>query len=231
MSAASSNSLPLHETRKLSVELIALSQESRTADLTLRELMERLEGRVYTLFLVLLSVPFCQPIALPGLSTPFGAVIALLGLRLALRQQPWLPQRLLRTSIPENILSKLFLAGAKLLSGLEKLLHPRLSVVFDFHVTHFAVGAVICLCGILLALPLPIPFTNLLPALTVIFVAISVTERDSVTLGIGAVLFAVTLAFFGVIFWGGVEVIHWLQETLNHFFYPQDDGASSWWWM
>lgn len=222
---------PHHAAKKLSVELIELSQESRESDLTLWHLMERLEGRVYTLFLVLLSIPFCQPIALPGLSTPFGTVIALLGLRFALHQKPWLPQRLLNTRIPTSVLSKLLLAGAKFLSGLEKILHPRLSFVFDFHATQCAIGAIICLCGILLALPLPIPFTNLLPALTVILVSISVTERDGLTLAMGVAVFAVTLAFFGVIFWGGAEVLHWIQGTFHHFFYPQGDDAPSWWWM
>jgi hypothetical protein len=38
------------------------------------------------------AFPFCTPIPLPGFSLPFGLVIAIIGLRLALGQKPWLPR-------------------------------------------------------------------------------------------------------------------------------------------
>ena len=68
------------EPRRLSLELKILSDSAEHSDLTIGDLVDRLEGRVYTLLLVILALPFCQPIMLPGLSTPFGMVIALLGL-------------------------------------------------------------------------------------------------------------------------------------------------------
>src|SRR5690606_18741994 len=120
---------------RLSDELMAMSEEIRESDVYLKELMERLEGRVYTLFLVLLSLPFCQPIPLPGISTAFGAMIALLGARYALRHEPWVPKRLLDRSIPHKIFPTLLKAGAKMLRIIEKLLHPRISWVFDLHAT------------------------------------------------------------------------------------------------
>jgi hypothetical protein len=40
---------------------------------------------------IILVLPFCQPIPLPGFSTPFGIALMIFGFRIALRQRPWLP--------------------------------------------------------------------------------------------------------------------------------------------
>jgi hypothetical protein len=169
--------------------------------------MERLEGRVYTLLLVVLSLPMCQPIPLPGLSTPFGVAIALLGLRFAFSQRPWMPQRLLATKLTGNFFPAVMRGGARVLGVFEKLLHPRLIGVFEPRYVRFLTGAVICFCGLLLLLPLPIPGTNMLPALTVVLTAAAFSERDGYCLVAAGLVFVVTLAFFGALVWGGAEII------------------------
>ena len=72
------------------------------------------------------SLPFSTPIPLPGLSTPFGFIIALIGARLSLGQKPWLPQRLLDTRLPPKLFAKVFGAARALLKGFEYFLRPRL---------------------------------------------------------------------------------------------------------
>lgn len=192
-------------------------------DLRLRDLMDRFQGRIYTLFLILLCLPFCQPIALPGLSTPFGVIIALLGIRFAVRQQPWLPGRLLDIRIPAGLLLRVVSAGAKLLGYLEKGLRPRIITLFDLRSIQFAGGTVIALCGVLLLLPLPVPLSNLLPALAVILIAASFSERDGLVLLLGGVVFLITLAFFAAIFFGGAEAMMWLKDYLGELFSPGEE--------
>ena len=63
---------------RLSAQLRQLAEREEHAQLTLGGLLEELEGCVYTLFLVILALPMCQPVLLPGLSTPLGIAIALL---------------------------------------------------------------------------------------------------------------------------------------------------------
>jgi hypothetical protein len=202
--------------RRLSVELQILSDSAERSDLTLGDLVDRLEGRVYTLLLVILALPFCQPIMLPGLSTPFGMVIALLGLRFALRQHPWLPQRLLKTRLSGKYLPKILHGSARVLGGIEKLLHPRLLFLFEYRLTQFLAGMAVFLSGLMLLLPLPIPFSNMLPSLTVVLVASSFSERDGVTLGAGLILFLISLGFIGVILFGGSEAITWICNGCSH---------------
>ena len=208
--------IPLEKTthvippKRLSVELVDLAESVQDSDLTLGDLMDQLEGRVYTLLLVLLSLPFCQPVLLPGLSTPFGVVIALLGLRFALRQHPWLPEKLLSTKLTAKFIPAVMRGSAKLLGTMERLLHPRLTWIFDYHVAHLLAGLAIFICGVLLLLPLPVPFSNMLPALTVVLAAASFSERDGYCLIAAGVMFALTLLFFGALAWGGIEAVTWL---------------------
>lgn len=186
--------------------------------------MERLAGRVYTLMLVLLSLPFCQPVALPGLSTPFGLVIALLGLRFAFRQKPWLPKLLQDTRVPAKFLPALLRMGSRMVTLIEKFMHPRMSWIFEFHATQFACGLIMAACGTLLLLPLPIPFSNLLPSLTIILIAAAFSERDGVMLGAGVGCFLVTLVFFAVLVWGGAEVAGWLETQFDGLFDPEEEN-------
>lgn len=212
--------IPLEKTthlvppKRLSVELLELAESVQGSDLTLGDLVDQLEGRVYTLLLVLLSLPFCQPVLLPGLSTPFGVVITLLGLRFALRQRPWLPKRLLATKLTAKFVPAVMRGSAKLLGTMEKLLHPRLIWVFDYHIAHFLAGIAIFICGLLLLLPLPVPFSNMLPAMTVVLAAAAFSERDGYCLIASGAMFVLTLIFFGVLAWGGIEAVSWLGHKV-----------------
>ena len=193
--------------QRLSAQLRQLADREEHDELTLGGLMDELQGRVYTLLLLVLALPMCQPVPLPGLSTPFGVAIALLGLRFALSQRPWMPKRLLATKLSGNFFPAVMRGGARVLGVFEKLLHPRMTGVFEFGHMHFLAGAIVCLCGLLLLLPLPIPGTNMLPALTVILTAAAFSERDGYCLIAAGVAFLLTLAFFGALVWGGAEII------------------------
>ena len=193
--------------QRLSTQLRQLADREEHDELTLGGLMDELQGRVYTLLLLVLALPMCQPVPLPGLSTPFGVAIALLGLRFALSQRPWMPKRLLTTKLSGNFFPAVMRGGARVLGVFEKLLHPRMTGVFEFGQMRFLAGAIVCLCGLLLLLPLPIPGTNMLPALTVILTAAAFSERDGYCLIAAGVAFLLTLAFFGALVWGGAEII------------------------
>jgi hypothetical protein len=200
--------------KRLSVELLELSESVHDADITLGNLMDQLEGRVYTMLLVLLSLPFCQPVLLPGLSTPFGVVIALLGLRFSMRKRAWLPRRLLATKLTAKFLPAVMRGSAKLLRAMEKLLHPRLTWLFEYRLTQFFTGSAIFICGLLLLLPLPIPLSNMIPALTVVLAAAAFSERDGYCLIAAGFLFVLTLLFFAALAWGGAEALHWVGHSV-----------------
>lgn len=67
------------EAPRLSEQFTHLIAMLSAYSVQLRDILAVMHGRAYTLLLILLSLPFCQPIPLPGSSTPFGVVIALIG--------------------------------------------------------------------------------------------------------------------------------------------------------
>ena len=172
----------------------------------LGELTDVLQLRGYNALLIFLAFPFVTPIPLPGLSTAFGLVIALLGLRMALAQKPWLPERLTARVLPSRLLPKLLLATSRAFRRLEKLLKPRLFYPEYPAAFQRASGVLIIVCGLLLLLPLPVPFSNAFPAFTIILLAAAGLERDGAVFIAGCVQFILCLGFFAALCLGGSEV-------------------------
>jgi hypothetical protein len=199
---------------RLSDELARLIAAFAERKVTVREAVEVMHGRGYDLLLVLLALPLCTPIPLPGVSTPFGLIIAFIGLRLALGQKPWLPTRLLDTRLPEGFFPRFLSATRRVVRWLEHFLKPRLQHLLRWRVARHGMGLVVCCSGLLLLLPLPIPFTNFLPATTVVLLSAATIEEDGCFALAGGAMFLLTLAYFAAIFWGGTEVVFWLE---NHF--------------
>src|SRR5688500_6845318 len=71
----------------LSSDLARLRLKSAGQSMTVGELHEAFKGRGIAMLLLLLTLPFCV-IPVPGLSTPFGVAVVLIGIRIAFRQKP-----------------------------------------------------------------------------------------------------------------------------------------------
>jgi len=206
--------LPRRLSEEIEVLLAALSEHP----ISLREIIGVIEGRAYTLLLILLSLPFCLPLPLPGLSSALGAMIAIIGLRLSLRLEPWLPVRILNAPFSSQMVERILMGSRRVARTLELLLKPRWSFLVDWVLLHHLYGAMICLCGLLLMLPLPIPFSNFIPAVTIILLAAALLERDGVFIIGGIAMFAATLIFFGGLFFGGAAVVDWLHDYFGGVF-------------
>lgn len=213
---------PPAERRRLSEELQFLIDTFAERAVRLREVLKVLHHRGFTVLLIVLAFPFCTPIPLPGLSIPFGLVIAFVGLRLALGQKPWLPARLLDTALPPRFFPRLLGATRRLVRFLEYFLRPRLKWFVRWRVARNFTGAIIMICGLLMTLPFPIPFSNGLPALTVLLLAAATMEEDGYAAVAGGFMFLLSLAYFAALFWGGTEMLGWLKEWVGDYL-PLDD--------
>jgi hypothetical protein len=200
------------EREKLSVLLKRLSLEFAERPMGFEEFATITQGRAYDVLLIFLSLPFLTPVPLPFLSTAFGSVMMLIGARLAVGQRPWLPQRLREKQLDGKHLARLLSAGGKVLAGLEVFLRPRFSFVHTTWVFQRITGVLIVLSGAFLLLPLPIPFSNILPAATVLLLAAGALERDGLFFFAGCLLFGVNVVFFGALAFGGIEAVRWLLQ-------------------
>ena len=155
--------------------------------------------------LTLVAIPFV------GLSTPFGLAIALIGAQMALgRTRLWLPKRARRRPLSQAMLDRVramqsrrtrWLANATR-RRVEMLVQPRL------------VGLGVVFLALGLALPLPIPGSNLIFLIPLFVYAIGVLERDGLWIALGHALSLVDAALL-VIFGKTVvmviaELVAWL---------------------
>ena len=172
--------------RRLSSDLRDLLREANGRALTLGELETILQGRGFALFILLLSLPSLFPISIPGLSIPFGIVVMLLGLRVATGQKPSLPRLILRYEVKYATLEAMVNFGLKLCAYMEKVVRPRMHFLQRWPGMVNLIGVGIASGGLQLLLPLPplIPFSNFIPALSVVLLTAGLSERD----GLGVAL-------------------------------------------
>ena len=199
---------------KFSRELRCLAEQFADRPARLSEILAATQGRGFNLLLLVIGLPFLTPIPLPGLSTPFGFVVLLIGARLALGHRPWLPEKILHRELPARFVAKLLGAASRIVRWLEVLLCPRLDFLHERWIYRRIAGTLILISGFLLLLPLPIPLSNSLPALTVVLLAAGAMERDGVFFLAGCAVFSATLAFFGLLAFGGAHLLDNLRHTL-----------------
>jgi hypothetical protein len=199
---------------RLSVVLRELLAEMNGRTLTIGELEEILKGRGFGMFLLLLALPFTFPVAIPGLSVPFGIVIMLIGLRITLGQKPSLPTFILRRAVKYSILEKIVHIGLKLSVKLEKIARPRMHFLQRWPGMINLIGLGIASGGLLLSLPLPplIPFSNTIPAFAVLFLTAGLIERDGLLVLIGHFVNIGAWVYFTIMFSVAGHGIHRLWE-------------------
>lgn len=170
---------------RLSDDLRAILDRADGKALSLRQIVEVLRGRGFDVLVIILVLPFCQPIPLPGLSTPFGLALMFFGLRIALRQRPWLPDWLMRREITYDTLQKIVTMTIAVAKRLEKVIHPRLRFVKRWWSFNALNGLAIVSSSFLLMLPLPIPFSNTIPAWSILLLALGMMEEDGAVIVLG----------------------------------------------
>lgn len=192
---------------RLSDELESLLAIAPGRPMTLRTIVEHLHFRGLPALIVLLCVPFLFPVAIPGLSVPFGIAIALCGLRLGLGHKFWMPDFILRREVSYDVLKKLVGSAAVLYRKIEKLVRPRMHFLQRWPGMINLMGFMIMIGGILLSLPIPPPFplTNTIPGLAIIFMALGIMERDGVCTLVGYAFALVGLFYVGLIFILGAD--------------------------
>lgn len=188
---------------RLSEDLKRILEHAAGNAITIREIIAVLHGRGLNVLLILIALPFCTPIPLPGLSTPFGLILISFGLRITLRKRPWLPQGLLDRKIPYTTLTKIIKASTASSKRLEKILHPRLRFFTNFSSFNIINGLAIVSSAFLLMLPLPIPFSNTLPAWAIALLAAGMMEEDGAVIVIGYLVTGIAWIYFFSIWWIG----------------------------
>ncbi len=170
--------------------------EIKNQNTSLKSLLEMSGPKGHAFLALILILPFLQPIPLPGLSTLVGLAIVVVSFFLCTDRPARLPTRLARVEISAHTLVSICITLEKFTSKMERWIRPRGKVFFSTRGFRAFNAALMCLNAGVMALPLPIPFTNFLPALTVFLLALGILEEDLLVIILGYVSALAGLAYF-----------------------------------
>lgn len=176
----------------LEEDLSSLLNTSKTETMTLGSIFKKLAGRGYPFLAIFLSLPFCQPIQIPGFSTPFGLLIAFVGLRMSFGHAIWWPEWILKKEISPKLLKTIVETSLWFVRKTKKILRPRLSWLCDDSLTILH-GIITAVMGLFLALPLPIPLSNLSAAWAIFLINLGLLECDGLFICFGYVVALITI--------------------------------------
>lgn len=187
---------PVHHSIEKNLELILEELDARVW--TIQELFSTLRGKGYPFLIILFSLPFCQPIQIPGFSTPFGIILAFIGLRMIFGHRVWWPKWVLKKQISTKLLKTVVQNSLRFFHFLRPLLRERLSWLCENRFYRFH-GLFVVLLGGFLALPLPIPFSNILTAWALFLLGLGIIEEDGLFVCMSYILGLSGFLFLGFI--------------------------------
>lgn len=171
---------------------------------TLGAILRRVSGPTHAVALVMLALPFLQPVPTLGLAYPVGLAIAALGVAIALGRRPELPAFVVRQGLRRELVHGMAMVAQRVHRAvparrrLEMLVRPALRSV---------AGLSLALAGILLFLPIPLPFSNFFPAVAILLLALGLLEHDGLLVAAGH---GVTLACVVVLYGTWSQVVRLL---------------------
>jgi hypothetical protein len=159
--------------------------------------------------LALLAIPFF------GLSTPFGLAVALCGGQMLVgRPRPWLPRSARRRALRMTMLDRIVRMLARRTRWLSRLTRKRWQGMLRGPMRN-VIGFGVVLQGLGLALPLPIPGSNLIFIIPILVYAIALLEDDGVLIAIAHAATVINMALLVVFGATVVQVLRHAAEWIG----------------
>lgn len=187
-----------------------LDEAGLSSELTIGQLVV-LTGSDALLMVSLFAIlPFMQPIPIPGLSSILGLVIFLQGFALVIRGEPILTERMRKIKISLDtfrLIRTAFYRVSWFTSKISNFRHPLASSL----PMRSLCGLAIMTSAAFLSLPLPIPFSNFIPALAIFMICAGLLEEDLMLILLGQGINLVILWISAL----SAQMIH--EAILNYF--------------
>jgi hypothetical protein len=187
---------------KFSQDIKLLLQRLLQQPLTLGDILTETSERGFSLAIALLVLPFLFPMP-PGLTGPFGGACLLLSMQMVLgKRSPWLPKKIASYKFPRSFAQVILQNLRRVTRILEKIARPRLAQIANNNWTWRLNG--FCISWLTVLLISPIPFTNPIPTIGILLLAVAAIESDGLLMCIGyilTVLISLLFCFIGYALW------------------------------
>lgn len=187
-----------------SVLLRQLHDEIPVDRFTLGWLMHSLHKRSFGLIMLLLALVAIAP----GLSIMAGLLLMIPAFQMIRgKPAPVFPRRIAAYPLPATYLAAVLQRSVPVLRHLEHVVHPRCHTPIE--ATKRTVGAVVFVLSATLVF-IPIPLSNVVPALTIALLSLAYLEEDGVLLLIALLTAVVTLSAAAAAVWGMAIGAKWI---------------------
>lgn len=187
----------------LTHRMLALIEKADGKSIELGTVISALAGRSHAVAIVFLSFPLCLPVGIPVLSTALGLTLGLVGFLLAIGRELWIPRSIASKSIPCNRLSQIIERLLRFAARLERFFHPR-ALFFATNSRMIRMhGFFIMFLGLVAAIPLPLPFNNLVAAFPILLLGFSLLEEDGLLVIVSYIAAIPFLIYYGALVYLG----------------------------
>jgi hypothetical protein len=187
---------------RFSQDIKSLLQRLSEQPLTLGDILTETSERGFSLVITLLVLPFLFPMP-PGLTSPLGGACLILSLQMVLgRRSPWLPKKIANYQFPSSFAQVILQNLRRVTKIIEKIARPRLEKVANHPLTWRFNG--LCISWLTILLISPVPFTNPIPTVGILLLAIATIESDGLLMCISyvaTVLITLIFGFIGYALW------------------------------
>jgi hypothetical protein len=205
------------ELRKVSLaeKLNFMISNLPTGGVSLAEMRDIVGQDGLLVLIAFLAIVFMVPVSIPGVSTVFGAAILMIGTSRLLSCNLWLPKRMAQRVLPTEKLRKGLKQSSIWLHRLERFSRPhRLNWLTSTWLAVILNNCALITASALLMAPLGlIPFSNTLPALALLFLAIGLLQHDGLFILFGHLVNLCAYIFLISILTGGSAA---MRQALWH---------------
>lgn len=196
---------PIHEPASLREELQDAIDKLPPDTVSLGSLLEQFQGNGLLMLTAMMTLVFLIPVSIPGVSTVFGAGILMVGVARLFQRPVWLPERIRSRPLSSERLRPALERGLVWVRRLEKISKSgRLSGLVEGNVVGVINNLALILGAILLMFPFGfIPFSNTLPGIALLCLAVGMMQRDGVAILLGHLGNVVTIVYFTFLLGGG----------------------------
>ena len=196
----------------LSAMLRSLAGDERRERIAVADLLDALGDRAIAALLFVFALPNVLPMP-PGTSAILGAPLLFLAAQMAFNMKAWLPALIANRSMARSDFMTMVQRVTPWLARAERLMKPRLTPL-AVGAMESVVGAVCLLMSV--AVFLPIPMGNMLPALAICLLAMGILERDGLWVLAGFASAVGAAALVSGIVWAMVKAaIYFVTQVLR----------------
>jgi hypothetical protein len=184
---------------------------------TLHEIRDLIGRDGLMMLAAFLTIVFLVPVSIPGVSTVFGAGILLIGFSRLIGRDLWLPRKIGSRTVSAEKLRGALHRGLNTFRKLERISRPRrLDWATSSRLARLVNDFGIVVGAILLMAPFGfVPFSNTLPAIAILLLAIGILQSDGVSVIAGHVSIVLTMVYFAILIGGGGVAI---KAAFDRFF-------------